>query len=50
MQSVSTINIQILVSGMSNYSGIISMMGFLPAFLFVPFIKKIVDKFSKKEA
>lgn len=50
MQSVSTIYIQISFPGMSKLSGIISMMGFLPAFLFVPFIKKIVDKFGKKEA
>ena len=50
MQSVSTIYIQILFPGMSKYSGIISMIGLFSAFLFVPFIKKIVDKFGKKEA
>lgn len=50
MQNVSTIYIQISFPGMSQYSGLISMMGFLPAFLFIPFIKILVDKFGKKEA
>ena len=31
-------------------SGVVMMVGFLPMFLFMPFIKKIVDKFGKKEA
>ena len=31
-------------------SGIIMLIGYLPMFLFMPFIKKIVDKWGKKEA
>ena len=31
-------------------SGIIMLIGYLPMFFFMPFIKKIVDKFGKKEA
>lgn len=31
-------------------SGIVQLIGYLPMFLFMPFIKKIVDKFGKKEA
>ncbi len=36
--------------GMASLSGIVQMIGFLPMFLFMPFIKKIVNKFGKKEA
>ncbi len=36
--------------GMASLSGIVQMVGFLPMFLFMPFIKKIVNKFGKKEA
>lgn len=36
--------------GMAQLSGVVQMIGFLPMFLFMPFIKKIVDKFGKKEA
>ena len=36
--------------GMAELSGVVMMVGFLPMFLFMPFIKKIVDKFGKKEA
>ena len=36
--------------GQAQLSGLIQMVGFLPMFLFMPFIKKIVDKFGKKEA
>ena len=36
--------------GMAELSGIVQMVGFLPMFLFMPFIKKIVNKFGKKEA
>ena len=36
--------------GMASMSGIVQMVGFLPMFLFMPFIKKIVNKFGKKEA
>lgn len=31
-------------------SGIIMLIGYLPMFLFMPFIKRIVDRFGKKEA
>ena len=31
-------------------SGIVMLIGFLPMFFFIPFIKKIVDKYGKKEA
>ena len=36
--------------GQAQFSGLIQMVGFLPMFLFMPFIKKIVDKYGKKEA
>jgi len=36
--------------GKASLSGIVQMVGFLPMFLFMPFIKKIVNKFGKKEA
>ena len=36
--------------GMASLSGLVQMIGFLPMFFFMPFIKKIVDKFGKKEA
>jgi len=36
--------------GMAELSGLVQMIGFLPMFLFMPFIKKIVNKFGKKEA
>ena len=35
---------------MASLSGIVQMVGFLPMFLFMPFITKIVKKFGKKEA
>ena len=36
--------------GMAQLSGVVQMIGFLPMFLFMPFIKKIVNKYGKKEA
>ncbi len=36
--------------GQAEMSGIVQMVGFLPMFLFMPFISKIVNKFGKKEA
>ncbi len=36
--------------GMAQLSGVVQIIGFLPMFLFMPFIKKIVDKIGKKEA
>ena len=35
---------------MASMSGIVQMIGFLPMFLFMPFITKIVNKVGKKEA
>jgi len=52
MQSATTANTIMFATyfGMAELSGIVQMVGFLPMFLFMPFIKKIVDKFGKKEA
>ena len=36
--------------GNADMSGLVSMIGFLPMFIFMPFIKKIVNKFGKKES
>ena len=36
--------------GMAELSGVVQMVGFLPMFLFMPFITKIVKKYGKKEA
>ena len=36
--------------GQAQLSGVVQLVGFLPMFLFMPFIKKIVGKFGKKEA
>ncbi len=52
MQSASTA-VQILFAiyfGQAQLSGVVQLIGFLPMFLFMPFIKKIVNKFGKKEA
>ncbi len=35
---------------MASMSGIVQMIGFLPMFIFMPFITKIVEKYGKKEA
>jgi len=35
---------------MASMSGVVQMIGFLPMFIFMPFITKIVKKFGKKEA
>ena len=35
---------------MASLSGVVQMIGFLPMFLFMPFITKIVKKYGKKEA
>ena len=36
--------------GKASMSGVVSVIGFLPMFLFMPFIKKIVAKWGKKES
>ena len=52
MQSATTANAIMFATYFKNaqLSGIVMMIGFLPMFLFMPFIKKLVDKFGKKEA
>ncbi len=52
MQSATTANTIMFAThfGMASLSGIVQMVGFLPMFLFMPFIKKIVERFGKKEA
>ena len=52
MQSASTANTIMFATHFkqAELSGIVMIIGFLPMFLFIPFIKKIVDKFGKKEA
>ncbi len=36
--------------GKAEMAGLVQVVGFLPMFVFMPFIKKLVDKFGKKEA
>lgn len=52
MQSATTANTIMFATyfGQASMSGIVQMIGFLPMFIFMPFIKKIVAKVGKKEA
>ena len=52
MQSASTANTIMFATYFhkAELSGLVMLIGFLPMFLFMPFIKKIVDKYGKKEA
>ena len=52
MQSATTANTIMFATyfGMASLSGVVTLIGFLPMFIFMPFIKKIVDRFGKKEA
>jgi GPH family glycoside/pentoside/hexuronide:cation symporter len=52
MQSATTANTIMFATyfGKASLSGVVMMVGFLPMFLFMPFIKKIVNRFGKKEA
>ena len=52
MQSATTANTVMFATyfGQASLSGVVQMIGFLPMFLFMPFVKKIVEKFGKKEA
>ena len=52
MNSASTANTIMFATyfGKASMSGIVQLIGFLPMFLFMPFISKIVTKFGKKEA
>jgi len=52
MQSATTANTIMFAThfGKASMSGLVQIIGFLPMFAFMPFIKKIVGKFGKKEA
>ena len=52
MQSATTANTIMFATyfNKASMSGIVQMIGFLPMLLFLPFIKKLVEKFGKKEA
>ena len=52
MQSATTANTIMFATyfGQASLSGLVQVIGFLPMFLFIPFIKKIVSKIGKKEA
>ena len=52
MNAASTANTIMFATyfNMASMSGIVQMIGFLPMFIFMPFITKIVKKFGKKEA
>lgn len=51
MQSATTANTIMFATyfGMASLSGVVTLIGFLPMFLFMPFIKKLVNKYGKKE-
>ncbi len=52
MNSATTANTIMFATyfNMASLSGVVQMIGFLPMFLFMPFIAKIVKKYGKKEA
>ncbi len=52
MNSATTANTIMFATyfNMAQLSGLVQMIGFLPMFLFMPFITKIVNKYGKKEA
>ena len=52
MQSATTANTIMFATyfGKASLSGIVQIIGFLPMFLFMPFVKKLVEKYGKKEA
>ncbi len=52
MNAASTANTIMFATyfGAADMSGVVQVIGFLPMFIFMPFIKKIVDKYGKKEA
>ena len=51
MQSASTANTIMFAThfGNASMSGLVTMVGFLPMFIFMPFATKLVKKFGKKE-
>ena len=52
MNAASTANTIMFATyfNMASMSGVVQLIGFLPMFLFMPFITKIVEKYGKKEA
>ena len=52
MNSAATANTIMFATyfNMASMSGVVQMIGFLPMFIFMPFITKIVKKYGKKEA
>ena len=52
MQSATTANTVMFATyfGKAEWSGVVMAVGFAPMFVFMPFVKKLVDKFGKKEA
>ena len=52
MQSATTANTIMFATyfNQASMSGVVQMIGFLPMLVFLPFIKKLVNKFGKKEA
>lgn len=52
MQSASTANTIMFATyfNKASMSGVVMMIGFLPMFIFMPFVKKIVSRWGKKEA
>ena len=52
MQSATTANNIVFASyfKQAQLSGVVMMVGFLPMFVFMPFIKKMVNKYGKKES
>lgn len=52
MNAASTANTVMFATyfNMASLSGVVQLIGFLPMFLFMPFITKIVKKFGKKES
>ena len=52
MQSATTANTIMFATyfGQASMSGLVMIIGFLPMFIFMPFITKIVKKYGKKEA
>ena len=52
MQSATTANTIMFATyfNKASMSGVVQLIGFLPMFLFLPFIKKLVNKYGKKEA
>ncbi len=52
MQSATTANTIMFATyfGEASFSGVVQIIGFLPMFIFMPFVKKLVVKYGKKEA